>query len=222
ILDTQKNLLGDSQQQIKFLNNEIEEKKTALKQPITNHHTELKKQESQSVKKIQGKIKDLQTKLDEAKKDRERVQQELENKKEENKYLQEQITTLGKDKDGLEKDLLDAKNKAEALTIAQQVKGDALKALQDQLAAAVKDHKEKEKQFVGQIADLNQAHAEQDALVKAKEEELKKLQEAQTKEKQEALKEQARLAEAVEARDKQIADLTEEKAKKRSANSRIV
>ncbi|KAG8250210.1 hypothetical protein J6590_106461 [Homalodisca vitripennis] len=246
--EVQKNVVEN----IKFLNNEIEEKKTALKQPITNHHTELKKQESQSVKKIQGKIKgnskkteentknqpttlsaandlgynklnaDLQTKLDEAKKDHERVQQELENKKEENKYLQEQITTLGKDKDGLEKDLLDAKNKAEALTIAQQVKGDALKALQDQLAAAVKDHKEKEKQFVGQIADLNQAHAEQDALVKAKEEELKKLQEAQTKEKQEALKEQARLAEAVEARDKQIADLTEEKAKKRSANSRLV
>ncbi|KAG8303867.1 hypothetical protein J6590_108093, partial [Homalodisca vitripennis] len=41
---------------IKFLNNEIEEKKTALKQPITNHHTEIKKQESQSVKKIQARL----------------------------------------------------------------------------------------------------------------------------------------------------------------------
>lgn len=90
---------------------------------------------------------DLQAKLDAAKKDHERVQQELVEKKKENKNLQEQITTLGKDKAGLEKDLLDAKNKAEALTTAQKKKDNELKVLQDKLGEVVKAHEK-------QIADL--------------------------------------------------------------------
>ncbi|MFU7503389.1 MAG: hypothetical protein ACE1S7_08475, partial [Candidatus Tisiphia sp.] len=83
---------------------------------------------------------DFQSKLNKDKKDHELVQQELVKKEKENEDLQKQITTLGKDKDGLENGLVDARNKAAALTKEKQEKDNELKGIKDELAKTIAAH----------------------------------------------------------------------------------
>ncbi|MDD9336944.1 MAG: hypothetical protein PV337_00605 [Rickettsiaceae bacterium] len=136
ILDTQKKLLDDSQQQIKFLKNEIKEKKGALEQAITNHHTGLKKQESQSVvelkkekpnKKTQGKIQGNSV-----------FQKQLDNS-----VFQKQLKSQS------EKTEKNTKNQPTTLSAAEDLGYNKLNAdLQTKLDEAKKDHERVQQELV--------------------------------------------------------------------------